>query len=196
MRRTLLFTGLSLLLVACTNTEGLSPESVKPARGNLDSTVLVTEFGDLECPACGAAHAQLNIPLLAEYGDKVRFEFKHFPLRSIHRFALDAAEASECAADQGKFWEFVDLVYEHQEDLSFESLLVWAEELQLDTELFERCWKSHVKRDTVLADYEVGKEAGVQGTPTYFINGEQIQTGYDTMTAAIEEALAQPVKRF
>lgn len=188
MKRTLLFTT-ALLLAACNPASDISDQSSRPPKGNPDATVVVTEFADLQCPACRAAHTSITQPILEEYGDHIRFEFMHFPLRSIHRFALDAAEASECAADQGKFWPFVDLAFEEQPNLSHETLLVWAEQLQLDVDLFERCWKSDRKRDIVLSDYAKGRDMDVNGTPSYFVNGVRVESGFDTIGAAIEEQL-------
>lgn len=187
MKRTLIL--FSLFLVACTDRTGLSPESSRPPAGNPDALIVVEEFADLQCPACKAAHTSIVKPILEKYGQQIRYEFQHFPLRSIHRFALDAAEASECAADQGKFWEFVDLDYEKQDELSFEALPLWAEQLKLDAKLFERCWKSHIKRDTILADYSKGRDRGLTGTPGFFVQGTQVENGFDTLSAAIDEAL-------
>ncbi|MBT5236970.1 thioredoxin domain-containing protein [Candidatus Peregrinibacteria bacterium] len=174
------------LLVAC---GGDSDVSVRPPKGNANAVVIVEEFADLQCPACSAAHSQVTAPLLAKYSNDIRFEFNHFPLRSIHRFALDAAEMSECAADQGKFWEFVDIAYEKQKDLGLETLMDWAEVIGLDTDIAERCWKSHSKRDIVLNDYKEGRDRDVAGTPTFFVNGKRVKTGVDTLGAAIEAAL-------
>lgn len=174
------------LLAAC---NGGSTESTRPPKGNPNATVLVEEFADLQCPACRAAHAQVTAPLLEKYRSNIRFEYKHFPLRSIHRYALDAAEMSECAADQGKFWEFIDMAFENQDDLDHDALLAWVEALGLNKEQAERCWKSHSKRDTVLADYKEGRDRDVGGTPTFFVNGEQVQTGFDTLSDAIDAAL-------
>jgi protein-disulfide isomerase len=175
----------TVFLAAC----GEAEVSSRPPRGNPNASVLVEEFADLQCPACQVAHSQVTAPLLEKYGKDIRFELKHFPLRSIHRFALDAAEMSECVADQGKFWEFVDLAYENQSDLSLDVLVEWAEVLGLDADKAERCWKSHSKRDTVLADYKEGRDRGVGGTPTFFVNGEKVTTGIDTLGAAIDKAL-------
>ena len=188
MKRTLLLLT-AVLLVACADTSGLSKESSRPPRGNPNAAVLVEEFADLQCPACRAAHTKVAVPIHEKYGDRIRFEFQHFPIRQIHRYALDAAEAAECAADQGKFWEFVDLDFEKQDDLDFDALLVWAEELGLDVELFERCWKSHVKKDIVLAGYKEGRDRGVTGTPSFFVQGRKVETGFDTISEAIDEAL-------
>lgn len=186
MKRTYLLLAVTVLLGACTKTDTVSNRT---PRGNPNATVLVEEYADLQCPACRTAHATITAPLLEKYGNEIRFEYRHFPLRSIHRFALDAAEMSECAADQGKFWEFVDKNYELQDKLSMESLMVWAEDLGLDTDKAQQCWKSHSKRDVVLSDYKIGREKGVGGTPTYFVNGVQVQTGFDTLEAAILQAI-------
>ncbi|PIR54097.1 disulfide bond formation protein DsbA [Candidatus Peregrinibacteria bacterium CG10_big_fil_rev_8_21_14_0_10_42_8] len=174
------------LLAAC---GGGSEVSMRTPKGSPNATVLVEEYADLQCPACAAAHAQVTTPLLEIYSDKIRFEFHHFPLRSIHRFALDAAEMSECAADQGKFWEFIDVAYKNQSELGFEALVDWAEVVGLDVDVAERCWKSHSKRDIVLNDYKEGRDRDVAGTPTFFVNGERVQTGVDTLGAAIEAAI-------
>ncbi|MBU2213095.1 MAG: thioredoxin domain-containing protein [Patescibacteria group bacterium] len=176
-----------LLLTGCTG--GASKESSRGPLGNPNGVITIMEFSDLECPACRMAHAGAVIPLMEQYGNVVRLEYKHFPLRTIHRFAMDSAESSECAADQGKFWEFIDLAYEHQADLGYDALLEWASQLQLDVPLFEKCWKSHSKRSIVLADYEEGRALGVNGTPSFFVNGEKVQPGFDTLSAAVEKVL-------
>lgn len=191
MKKLLLLTALSALpLAACSGT---AEQSTRPVKGNANATVIVEEFADLQCPACKAAHEQVTGPLVEKYGSKIQLKFMHFPLRSIHRYALDAAEMSECAADQGKFWEFVDMAYDQQSDLSPDALVEWVEALGLNADQAERCLKSHSKRDTVLADYKEGRDRGVGGTPTFFVNGEQIQTGFDTLSDAIDKAMAGSV---
>ena len=193
MKKSLLLTTIvTLTLVACSKGDATSNRQPK---GNANAAVIVEEFADLQCPACRAAHSQITAPLIEKYGNEIRFELKHFPLRSIHRFALDAAEMSECAADQGRFWEFVDAAYENQQDLSFEALVEWAEEIGIDATLAERCWKSHSKRDTVLADYKEGRDRDVSGTPSFFVNGERGETGMDTLSDAIDAALKGTMMR-
>jgi len=185
MKKTLSLLSLTLVLTAC----GEPDVSSRPPKGNPNASVLVEEFADLQCPACGAAHSRIVEPLLDKYGKDIRFEHHHFPLRSIHRFALDASEMSECAADQGKFWEYVEIAFTNQADLSLESIVTWAEEIGLDANKAERCWKSHSKRDTVLADYKEGRDREVSGTPSFFVNGERVETGFDTLSEAIDKAL-------
>lgn len=183
---------LSLLtLVACVDTTGLSPDSKRTARGNPDAPVVVAEFADLQCPACAAAQDQILKPLLQKYGQQVRFELHHYPLQSIHRYARDLAEASECAADQGKFWEFVDLAFEQQKDLEKGIWTQWAASLKLDTALFDRCVASHIKRKTVLADYDQGEKLGVQGTPTFMVNGTKVKATLPDISGAIDQLMGQ-----
>ncbi|MEK7563797.1 MAG: DsbA family protein [Patescibacteria group bacterium] len=194
-KKHLFLAGALLLVSACSDTTGLSKDSSRTPRGNANAAVAVVEYGDLQCPACQAAHTQINAPLLQKYGAQIRFEFKHFPLRSIHRYALEASMASECAADQGKFWEYVDVVYSEQKKLDIAQLSVWAKTLGLDEDLFDRCMKSKIKRTTVLADYEEGQGLGVTGTPTYFVNGKKVESGLDTLSAAIDEALGGIIQK-
>jgi len=164
-----------LILSACINKEGLSAESTKPPTGNANSSILVEEFADLQCPACRGAHTQIVQPLLTKYGQNIRYEFRHFPLSQIHAFAQEAAEASECAADQGKFWEFVNDTYENQELLSRDDIITRAEKIGVsDMDLFRRCVQSRIKRDAVLNEYKDGHGRGVRGTPTFFVSGERV----------------------
>jgi protein-disulfide isomerase len=195
MKRLLALSSLSLLLVACVDTTGISAESSKPARGNLQSVVVVTEYADLECPACRAAQSVLVQPLYDKYKSQVRFEYKHFPLRSIHRYTMDLAEGAECAADQNKFWEFADMAFEKQSELGSGSVQEWAKNLNLDMDLFTRCTDSHIKRDAIQAEYDQGIAMGVQGTPTFFVNGKQTQATIEDLTSAIDAQLKGAAQR-
>jgi len=177
---------LSLIITAC-SADGVSKESSRIPAGNPDGVIRIMEFSDLQCPACRTLHGALSKPLLEQYGNAVRYEWKHFPLQSMHPLAMDSAQASECAADQGKFWEYIDLVFENQDKLSLDSLVSWAGMLNLDTDLFERCWKSKAKKGIVLDDYKEGRDLGVGGTPTFFMDGEAVQT--NQLMQLIEERL-------
>lgn len=183
MKHSFLIATATLALVACVDTTGISATSSKTQHPSTqeNAVVTVTEYGDLQCPACKAAFTQLVEPLVANYGKKIRLEFAQFPLTSIHQYAMEAAEASECAADQGKFWEFLHLAYTEQEKLSKDQLDVWGEQLQLDMDLYGRCRASHIKRDVIMADYEKGKELGVQGTPSFFVNGQKVDISNDSL---------------
>ena len=194
MKKFLLAATTILTLSACGPKEPV--ESSRTPKGNPNAAVVVTEYADLQCPACRAAHQQIIGPVLEKYGNSIRYEFHHFPLQSIHRFARDAGEASECAADQGKFWEFIDHAFANQQDLSFDALSQWGEDLGLDTATYEKCWKSHSKRDIVMADYEEGRELGVNSTPSIFVNGQKLQSnGFDTLSELIDEKLEEVTQR-
>jgi len=110
--------------------------------------------------------------VLSEYGDDVRWVYKHFPLDQLHPVARKAAEASECAAEQDKFWEYADLLYENQSDITTAGLSDMAQQLGLDTAVFDSCLDSGKYAGKVEADYQEGIQAGVRGTPGNFINGQ------------------------
>ena len=181
---------LALILAACVDTTGISAESSRTPHPSTDAnaSVTVTEYGDLQCPSCRAAQELIVKPLLAKYGKQISFEFSQFPLQAIHPYAMISAESSECAADQGKFWEYIDLVFTNQTSLSPSALNEWATQLKLDMDLFGRCVKSHIKRPTIQAEYNAGKELGVAGTPTFFVNGKKVESTLDAISAAIDEA--------
>ncbi len=162
----------------------------KPLEGNPDATVKIVEFSDLQCPACGAAYP-VTKQIMNEYGSRVNLEYKQFPLTSLHAFAFKAAEASECANDQGKFWEYVDIAFTNQRALRTSDLKNYAEQLGLDSEKFENCLDSSAKAKYVTADYNEGIGKGVGGTPTFFINGVKLSYwNYGNFSMAIENALA------
>lgn len=191
--RTLLFVVPLALLTACVDTTGLTATIHTDAHPETSQNALVTvtEYADLQCPACRSAQAILVEPLIESYGTKISYDYRHFPLTSIHRYALEAAEAAECAGDQGKLWAFIDLAYEEQAELSSEALRTWATDLKLDLPLFERCVSSHIKRKAIVASYEEGRAKGVQGTPTFFVNGQQTPSTIEALTSAIDAALEQ-----
>jgi len=162
---------------------------------NVNSTVLVEEFIDLQCEACRAAQTKIIPSLLERYGQEMRFEVNHFPIGGGHIYSVYAAQAAECAADQGKFWEFEELDYKNQPDLNKEAVYDWARELQLDMPLFERCLKSEIKKDTVLADKKEGEKRGVNGTPTFFVNGERVESTIEAIGTAIQAAASGSAMR-
>lgn len=193
-----LFLTLSLVaLAACTDTTGLSAESSKNVhpQTNANAAVSVVEYADLQCPACKSAVTLVAKPLIAQYGSQIRFEFRHFPLASIHPFAMEAAEASECAADQGKFWEFIDVNFENQEALSGSEIENWAEQIGLDMDLFGRCRSSNIKRKTIQAEYDAGTKLGVRGTPTFFVNGVVVPATVADLGTAIQAAIGNAGSR-
>lgn len=139
--------------------------------GDRDAKVVVVEFSDFQCPACGVAVSIVK-EVAEEYGDKILLVFRHFPIISTHPYALKAAEAAEAAAEQGKFWEYHDKLFENQENLKDGDLKQYAEELGLDMKKFEDALKTGKFKDKVRGDLDAGEKFGVNATPTFFINGE------------------------
>jgi len=154
--------------------EALAKHAVRPdshVSGNPDAPLTVVEFGDFECPACGMsedAARQIRI----QYGDRIRFIFRQFPLTKLHPMAEKAAEASECMAEQGKFWEGVEKLYSRQNDLSVDALKRYAGELGLDQNRFNQCLDSGQMASRIKRDLADGHALKVEGTPTYFIGRE------------------------
>ena len=140
-----------------------------PARGPGDAKVTIVEFSDFQCPYCGAAYTTVE-QLMQQYAGKVKLVFRQFPL-PIHPNAEKAAEASLCAADQGKFWEFYDLLFKNQKKLEVADLKGYAGSAGLDATKFGQCLDSGEKKKQVDSDVEAGQAAGVNGTPAFFING-------------------------
>lgn len=147
-------------------------------KGNLESGVVIMEYSDFECPACRAYYPMLR-ELMTEFGDRVAFVYRHFPLTSIHQNAEFASRAAESAGAQGKFWEMHDLLFEKQNEWArvnnimplFES---YATLLGLDIEKFVLDFNSDEVKGFVRAQRVHSVRAGLQGTPTFFINGEKI----------------------
>lgn len=146
-----------------------------PAIGADDPTIEIIAFEDFECPFCKEAAPVLRA-LVEQYPNDIRFVFRDFPLTTIHSQALPTAMAGECANDHGKFWEWHDIVFERQSQLSAAETVfpLWAEELELDVDEFTTCLESEQYRKEVEKDFDQGLLAGVTGTPTYFVNGEKV----------------------
>jgi protein-disulfide isomerase len=142
-------------------------------RGPATAAVTIFEWSDYECPFCQRAQEVLH-QLQNEFPDTVRFVFKDFPLRS-HPSALPAALAARCAGAQGRYWEYHDLLFVAQPDLSRDHLIGYARRLGLDAPAFTECLDTGRFRDAILADQREGREAGVRATPTFFINQRKIE---------------------
>src|SRR6266566_2002320 len=152
--------------------------------------VTVVEYGEYECPYCGEAHPIVK-EIKRRLGDRLCFVFRHFPLTQVHPYAEHAAEAAEAAGAQGKFWQMHDSHFEHQEALDDAHLVRYAAELKLDVDRFERELAEHVYANRVREDFLSGVRSGVNGTPTFFINGLRYDGSYDLemLLAAIELAM-------
>jgi protein-disulfide isomerase len=157
--------------------------------GPATAPVTLVEYGDYECPYCGAAHP-VTVQLVQLLGDDLRFAFRHFPMTQIHPHAGLAAEAAEAAGAQGRFWEMHDLLFENQQRLALADLLGHAQTLGLDVARFALELESHVHRPRVREDFLSGVRSGVNGTPTFFVNGVRHNGGWDleSMLAAIRAA--------
>jgi len=142
-----------------------------------DAPVTLVEYGDFECPACGAAYPNVEI-VRQKMGARLRFVFRHFPLTQMHPHAMRAAEAAEAAGAQGKFWQMHDWIYEHQETIAPEDLVAAAAHLRLDVKRFEADLGAHRNEKTIRDHFMSGVRSGVNGTPTFFINGVRHDGGY------------------
>ncbi|MBU2545136.1 DsbA family protein [Patescibacteria group bacterium] len=142
-------------------------------RGNPNASITIVEFSDFECPFCARFHPTVE-EILNNYPDDVRWVYKHFPLDSIHREARPSAEASECAGEQGKFWEFADGLFENQTRLGKDLYGELAQEIGLNMDQFGECISSRKYKDKVESDLQEGIKLGVTGTPGNFINGEPV----------------------
>jgi Na+/H+ antiporter NhaA len=160
-------------------------------RGPREALVTMVEYGDFECPFCGRAEPVVR-DLLQEFGD-VRYVWRHLPLSDVHPHAQMAAEAAEAAANQGAFWEMHDLLFEHQDALTPEDLVGYAEQLGLDTERFAEDLWTHGGAARVADDIDSADLSGVSGTPTFFINGMRHYGAYDigALSAAVRTAGAR-----
>jgi len=158
-------------------------------QGPESAPVTLVEYGDYQCPYCGAAYPIVK-SVQQRLGDRLRFVFRNFPLSEMHPFALGAAEAAEAAGAQGKFWEMHDRLYENQRALDPPHLAQSARHLGLDVAQFERALAEHTFDARIREDFLSGARSGVNGTPTFYINGRRHDASYDeeTLLAAIERA--------
>lgn len=146
--------------------------------GSKNSPVTLIEYGDFECPYCGEAYT--NVEAVREkMGDQLRFVFRNFPLREMHRFAEDAAEASEAAAVDGKFWDMYHSLFQNQQHLSVEDIVQYGEKSGMNGQKLKENIENHTYKPKVDAEITSGEESDVQGTPTFFINGQIYQESYE-----------------
>jgi protein-disulfide isomerase len=156
-------------------------------QGLFNAPVTLVEYGDYQCPYCRMVYFVIK-QIEEELGDSLRFVFRNFPLKEVHPYALMAAQVAEAAALQNKFWEMHDLIYENQDALSQEALLNFAEQLELNMKKFRSDVQSPTVMNKIEEDFRGGVHSGVNGTPTFFINGERYQGDYSF--DALMQALA------
>jgi protein-disulfide isomerase len=155
-------------------------------QGPATAQVTLVEYGDYQCPYCLQAYP-IMLDLQEHMGDRMRLVFRNFPLTMIHPDAQNAAEAAEAAGAQGKFWPMHDYLFEHQSRLDYDSLLGYAADIGLDIPRFTRDLKTHAFAARVREDFLSGVRSGVNGTPTFFINGLRHDGPWDleSLTGAI-----------
>jgi len=158
-------------------------------RGPAEAPVTLVEYGDYQCPYCGQANPIVD-QVRQALGDELRFVFRNFPLTGVHPHAEHAAEIAEAAGTQGKFWEMHDMLYAHQDALDDQHLVEYVRLLGIPTSEVKRALAQHVYSDRVREDFMSGVRSGVNGTPTFFVNGRRHDSSFDfdTLMAAIETA--------
>jgi protein-disulfide isomerase len=181
--------------VSQTQWEAVLVNPVDEARdhlqGSAEASVTLVQYGDYECPYCGEAYPIVK-ELQERMGARLRFVFRNFPISTSHPHAEAAAEAAEAADAQGRFWEMHDLLYERQRHLTDRDLHAYAEHLELDVERFDQEMEAHVHAARVHEDFMSGVRSGVNGTPTFYINGVRHDGSYafEVLLEAFEGAAA------
>jgi protein-disulfide isomerase len=164
--------------------------------GPNDAPATLLEYGDYECPYCGRAYVMIK-RIQDHFGNQLRFAYRNFPLTQIHPHAQNAAEAAEAAGVQGKYWEMHDMLYENQTALDDPSLREYALALELDMERFDDEMMMHVHAPRVREDFMSGVRSGVNGTPTFYVNGIRYDGSWDgdRLMIAIEELIEGNARR-
>jgi protein-disulfide isomerase len=147
-------------------------------QGTASARVTLVEYGDYECPYCGTVYPIIK-QLQQHFGEALRFVFRNFPLNQVHRHAEHAAEAAEAAGAAGKFWPMHDILFEHQSALADRDLLTYAEAVGVDSRVVAEAWATQAYTERVKEDFTSGVKSGVNGTPTFFINGSRYDGGHD-----------------
>jgi protein-disulfide isomerase len=163
-------------------------DSERPFKGNANARVVVQVYSDFQCPACETG-AKYMENVLSKFNDQIKYEYHHFPLTVIHENAFNAALASECANDQGKFWELHDLMFNNQDRLRKDDLKLFAGQIAgMDTVSFNACLDTRAEKDIVNQNIREGENLGIQGTPTFFINGRELNN-YSTLEQEIQKEI-------
>jgi protein-disulfide isomerase len=167
-----------------------------PSKGPRNAPVTLVEFSDFQCPYCLVFHNTVQ-QVMETYGDEVRLVYRQFPLSSIHPQAYDAALASLCAHEQGKFWEMHDAMFANQHELGRDRLKSTARDLGLDGQEFDQCLNLDEYAEEVRADVRAGQSVGVEGTPATFINGRFVSgaKSFEEVAEIIDEELARAERR-
>lgn len=163
--------------------------------GNINASITIVAFSDYECPFCSRAEQTIK-DILKKYDGKVLYVFKDFPLTWMHAYAFNASLAAKCAKEQDKYWEYHYYLFEHQDQLGNQYLKDYANLLGLDTEKFNTCFETQRYKGEVNNDITVGEDAGVSGTPTFFIFNDNVRMISVKPTSAVIIVGAQPEETF
>ncbi len=168
------------------------PVDDDPVLGPDDAPITIVEFSDYECPYCQRFHVETFARLIDAYPGQIRFVYRDFPLNQIHPNAIPAAEAANCAREQGAFWEYHDLLFTGSEGLGQEAYLSYALRLGLDQEAFAACIEARTYQEEVQADFDFAARLGVRSTPTFFINGLPLigAQPFDVFKQVLDQELA------
>jgi len=173
-------------------TTKLKPEVTQNdnIQGNSNAVITLVEYGDYQCPHCGHAYPIVK-QIQEQFGDKLKFVFRNFPLQNIHELAVPAAVASEAIGKQNKFWEMHDAIFENQRELNDNSFTKFADQLGADVKQFNEDRNDKIILDKVEGDFESGIVSGVNGTPTFFINGIRYNGSWEfsELAATINEII-------
>lgn len=161
-------------------------DSTDHIQGNEHAGIEIVEYGDYQCPHCGAAHPVIK-EIMREFGSQIKFVFRNFPLSEMHPFARPAALAAEAAALQGQFWEMHDAIFEHQRSLDDNLLQRLATSLALDIGQFQKDMQLEELAAKVDNDFESGMRSGVNGTPAFFVNGRKFEGGATDLKSMLED---------
>lgn len=145
-----------------------------PSEGPDDAPVVIVEFSDFECPFCTKWHNETYLPLREKYPDQIKLVYRNFPLTGLHPNAYLAAEAAMCAGDQDRYWDYHEALFEGKNGLGETAFKGYAEELGLDSAIFNECLDSRQYQDFVREDMDYAASIGVQSTPTFYINGQSV----------------------
>lgn len=185
--------GIAYVLLNYLNSPVVYANGSNNTLGDPNAPVTLTEYSDYECPFCARFATQTEPLIIADYvnSSKVKIVYKHFPLTQAHTYAEKAAEASECAANQGKFWQYHDVLFENNEALYLTALKKYAADLGLDTNAFNQCLDSGSMADRIRADTAAGTQVGVESTPTFFVGSTKISGAqpYSVFQSAIDAEL-------
>ena len=179
--------------MSTTGWESVLTVPVDPDRDHIegapDAPVTLVEYGDYQCPYCGKAHPIVK-EAQARLGDRLRFVFRNFPIATSHKYAEQAAEAAEAAGAQGRFWPMHDTLFESQPRLTDADLRGYAGQVGLDLDRFDADMAAHAYAERVRDDFMGGVRSGVNGTPSFYINGARFDDAYDVenLVAALERA--------